>query len=72
MTCGVAFSVYKTLKILRVNITTYHLSGWEKSMEKPKNNLIDFLKNQIVVENEIVDSLEKALVGMKNPAVKGG
>jgi rubrerythrin len=40
-------------------------------MEKPKNNLIDFLKNQIVVENEIVDSLEKALVGMKNPAVKG-
>jgi rubrerythrin len=40
-------------------------------MEKPKNNHIDFLKNQIVVENEIVDSLEKALVGMKNPAVKG-
>jgi len=40
-------------------------------MEKPKNNLIEFLKNQIVVENEIVDSLEKALVGMKNPAVKG-
>ncbi|MGA3111007.1 MAG: ferritin-like domain-containing protein [Candidatus Bathyarchaeia archaeon] len=40
-------------------------------MEKPKNNLIDFLKNQIVVENEIVDSLEKALDGMKNPAVKG-
>ena len=40
-------------------------------MEKPKNNLIDFLKNQIVVENEIVGSLEKALVGMKNPAVKG-
>ena len=47
------------------------MSGWEKSIEKPKNNLIDFLKNQIVVENEIVDSLEKALVGMKNPAVKG-
>ena len=40
-------------------------------MEKPKSNLIEFLKNQIVIENEIVDSLEKALVGMKNPAVKG-
>lgn len=33
--------------------------------------LLDFLKNQVVVEKEIVDSLEKALEGMKNPAVKG-
>ena len=40
-------------------------------MEKPKSNLIEFLKNQIVIENEIVASLEKALVGMMNPAVKG-
>ena len=40
-------------------------------MEKPKNNLVEFLKNQIVIENEIVASLEKALVDMKNPAVKG-
>jgi len=40
-------------------------------MEKPKNNLVEFLKNQIVVENEIVASLDKALVDMKNPAVKG-
>jgi len=40
-------------------------------MEKSKNNLIDFLKNQIVIEKEIVASLEKALVDMKNPAVKG-
>ena len=40
-------------------------------MEKKKDNLLDFLKNQITVENEIVSSLEKALVGMKNPAVKG-
>jgi rubrerythrin len=36
-----------------------------------KNVLLDFLKNQITVENEIVDSLEKAIVDMKNPAVKG-
>ena len=40
-------------------------------MEKPKSDLLEFLKNQITVENEIVASLEKALVGMKNPAVKG-
>ena len=40
-------------------------------MEKPTNNLIDFLKNQIVVEKEIVASLEKPLRVMKNPAVKG-
>jgi rubrerythrin len=39
-------------------------------MEKQKD-LLDFLKNQVKVENEIVDSLEKALVDMKNPAVKG-
>jgi rubrerythrin len=40
-------------------------------MEKPKSNLLEFLKNQIVVEKEIVSSLDKALVDMKNPAVKG-
>ncbi len=41
-------------------------------MEKKKDNdLLDFLKNQVTVENEIVTSLEKALVDMKNPAVKG-
>jgi rubrerythrin len=40
-------------------------------MEEKKSNLLDFLKNQVVVEKEIVDSLEKALVDMKNPAVKG-
>jgi hypothetical protein len=40
-------------------------------MEKPKSNIIEFLKNQIVIEKEIVSSLEKAVVDMKNPAVKG-
>ena len=40
-------------------------------MEKKKDNLLDFLKNQVTVENEIVTSLEKAIVDMKNPAVKG-
>ena len=39
--------------------------------KKTDNTLLDFLKNQVIVENEIVASLEKALVGMKNPAVKG-
>jgi hypothetical protein len=40
-------------------------------MEKKNSSLLDFLKNQITVENEIVASLDKALVDMKNPAVKG-
>ena len=40
-------------------------------MEQKNENLLDFLKNQIVIEKEIVASLEKALVDMKNPAVKG-
>ncbi len=38
---------------------------------EPKKELLDFLKNQVNVEQEIVDSLEKAIVDMKNPAVKG-
>ncbi len=40
-------------------------------MEKKNDTLLDFLKNQVTVENEIVTSLEKAIVDMKNPAVKG-
>lgn len=40
-------------------------------MEQSKKDLLEFLKNQIAVENEIVSSLEKAIVDMKNPAVKG-
>jgi len=39
-------------------------------MEK-QNDLLEFLKNQITVEKEIVASLEKPLANMKNPAVKG-
>ncbi len=40
-------------------------------MEKKKDDLLVFLKNQVTVENEIVTSLEKAVADMKNPAVKG-
>jgi rubrerythrin len=39
--------------------------------ENKKDNLLEFMKNQITIEKEIVESLEKALVDMKNPAVKG-
>lgn len=39
--------------------------------EKKETDLIEFLKHQVVVEKEIVESLEKALDGMKNPAVRG-
>jgi len=40
-------------------------------MEKPSDRLLEFLKNQVKVEKEIVASLEKPLLAMKNPAVKG-
>ena len=36
-----------------------------------KDELINFMKAQIKVENEIVDSLNSALVEVKNPPVKG-
>lgn len=38
---------------------------------KAKSDLINFMKEQIKVENEIVDSLNSALVEVKNPPVKG-
>ena len=38
---------------------------------KSKNELISFMKEQIKIENEIVDSLNSALVEVKNPPVKG-
>ena len=38
---------------------------------KSKDELIDFMKAQIKVENEIVDSLNSALVEVKNPPVRG-
>jgi len=33
--------------------------------------LINFLKEQILIENEIVDSLNNALIEIRNPPVKG-
>jgi hypothetical protein len=38
---------------------------------KTKNELIEFMKKQIKVENDIVDSLNNALIDMKNPPVRG-
>jgi hypothetical protein len=40
-------------------------------LEKADPELIEFLKNQVTVEKEIVASLAKPLEGMKNAAVKG-
>jgi len=34
-------------------------------------DLVEFMKRQIVIEKEIVDSLDKGIVGIKNPPVKG-
>ena len=36
-----------------------------------EKELVDFLRMQIKIENEIVDSLNRSLVDMENPAVKG-
>jgi rubrerythrin len=35
------------------------------------NNLVEFMKRQIMIEKEIVDSLNKGIVDIKNPPVKG-
>jgi rubrerythrin len=43
----------------------------EASALKTKSELISFIKQQIKIENEIVDSLNKGLVEIKNPPVKG-
>ena len=40
-------------------------------MAKQDKDLLEFLKNQITVEKEIVASLSKPLLKMKNAAVKG-
>ncbi len=36
-----------------------------------ENELIEFIKRQIVIEKEIVDSLEKGVADINNPPVKG-
>ena len=36
-----------------------------------KNELLDFIKRQIVIEKEIVESLNKGIVDIKNPPVRG-
>jgi rubrerythrin len=38
---------------------------------KSENDLIEFIKRQIIIEKEIVDSLEKGVVDISNPPVKG-
>ncbi|MDH5440928.1 MAG: hypothetical protein OEY31_10015, partial [Candidatus Bathyarchaeota archaeon] len=36
-----------------------------------QKELLEFIREQIKIENEIVDSLNKSLAEMANPAVKG-
>jgi len=43
----------------------------EANVLKADNDLIKFIKAQIIIENEIVDSLNNGLVEIKNPPVKG-
>ena len=35
------------------------------------NDLVEFMKRQILIEKEIVNSLNKGIVDIKNPPVKG-
>lgn len=42
----------------------------EKSQKNIKNDLVEFMKHQIEIENEIVSSLNKGVVDIKNPPVK--
>jgi rubrerythrin len=35
------------------------------------NEIVEFIKRQIIIEKEIVDSLNKGIADMKNPPVKG-
>jgi rubrerythrin len=35
------------------------------------NELVEFMKRQIIIEKEIVESLNKGIAGIKNPPVKG-
>ena len=37
----------------------------------PNNDLVEFMKRQIVIEREIVESLNKGIADMKNQPVKG-
>jgi rubrerythrin len=46
------------------------LNGEEKSVSK-NDDLLEFMRKQIIVENEIVNSLNEGLVHIKNPPVKG-
>ena len=43
----------------------------EKRNLSSKNELLDFIKRQIVIEKEIVESLNKGIVDIKNPPVRG-
>ena len=45
--------------------------GREEKNLSSKNELVKFLKDQIIIENKIVDSLNKSLLEIGNPSVKG-
>jgi rubrerythrin len=43
----------------------------EEKILSANKDLVEFMKRQIVIENEIVQSLNKGIVNIKNPPVKG-
>jgi len=48
---------------------TYFKRGEENVSSN--NELVEFMKRQIIIEKEIVDSLNKGIADIKNPPVKG-
>ncbi len=55
----------------RLMLSTDMLSRREVNVLSSEDELLDFLKKQIKIENKIVDSLNSAVVEIRNPAVKG-
>jgi bacterioferritin (cytochrome b1) len=43
----------------------------EKENLSSNNELVDFIKRQIIIEKEIVESLNKGITNIKNPPVRG-
>jgi rubrerythrin len=43
----------------------------ERKSVNTNDDLLEFMKRQITIENEIVDSLNKGIADVKNPPVKG-
>jgi rubrerythrin len=53
------------------SLTCFRREEKKNLSSNPNDKLVEFIKRQIVIEKEIVDSLNKGVADIKNPAVKG-